>query len=336
MKTLRGTVAALIGLLLVLVAGCGPAAEPTAVGTAAGDDVRGKRVALLTVAQSCDYCALHTQQFRAVADAAGLDLQVIVNDFDAGEQAQQINQVIVTKPDAAVVWPADAAAIMPSLARLRAAGIPVIVTNAFPQSDDDSYWATYTGPDDVENGAQAARAMVEGLKERGKPLKGDVVVLIGVPGTPGTINRYEGFTRALAQLAPDIEVVGRQPGNWDQTEATSAAATLFTQFGGPDLIGMYSQADNMLAGAVLAAQRAGIDPKSLMLVGHNCSIEAYDALASGDQYATVLQSPIDDGDAAAKAVITLLRGQPQPKNVFIANPIITRDTVSRCDAAVGK
>jgi ribose transport system substrate-binding protein len=335
-RTLRTVLVALILTALTAVAAaCGTTGAQR--GTAAsGDDVRGKRVALLTVAQSCDYCALHTERFKAAAAAAGLDLRVIVNNFDASEQAQQVNQVIATKPDAVVVWPADASAIMPSLARLKAAGIPVVVTNSIPQTQDDSYWVTYTGPDDYANGAQSARAMVEGFKERNVPLNGDVVVLTGPPGTPPTINRYNGFAETLAQLAPDIKVVGRQPGNWDQTEATTAAATLFTQYGGPNLRGMYSEADNMLAGAILAAKRAGIDPKSLILVGHNCSIEGYEALQQGDEYATVLQSPIDDGEAAAAAVIKVLRGQAQPKESFVSHDIITAANVTQCNAAVGK
>lgn len=334
-KLRTALVALVLAALTAVVAGCGAGSARQGTATS-GNDVRGKRVALLTVAQSCDYCALHTEQFRAAANAAGLELRVIVNNFDASEQAQQVNQVIATKPDAVVVWPADASAIMPSLARLKAAGIPVVITNSIPQTRDDSYWVTYTGPDDYANGAQAARAMVAGFRARNVPLDGDVVVLTGPPGTPPTINRFNGFTKTLAQLAPGIKVVGRQPGNWDQTEATTAAATLFTQFGGPKLRGMYSEADNMLAGAIVAAKRSGIDPRSLILVGHNCSIEGYEALQAGDEYATVLQSPIDDGKAAVDAVVKVLRGEPQPKASYISHDIITQANRSKCDAAVGK
>ena len=64
----------------------------------------------------------------------------------------------------------------------------------------------------------------------------------------------------------------------------------------------------MLAGVIVAAQRAGMDPKTLVLVGHNCSVEGVAALENGTQYASVLQSPIENGTYAAKAVANLLDG----------------------------
>lgn len=158
------------------------AAAPNAGG--GSTDVKGKKVTLLTVAQSCDYCAKHTEEFKKVAEAAGVQVTVVVNDFNAAEQAQQVTQAISTRPDAVVLWPADATAIMPSLQRLKQSKIPVVVTNSHPQSDDDSLWNTFTGPDDYANGQEAAKAMIAGFKEKGFGDSGSVVIVEGVPGTP--------------------------------------------------------------------------------------------------------------------------------------------------------
>ena len=78
--------------------------------------------------------------------------------------------------------------------------------------------------------------------------------------------------------------------------------------------GVYAEADNMLAGVIVAAQRAGKDPSKLVLVGSNCSIEGVKAIEAGQQYGTVLQSPVDDGLYAAKAVIDFLDGKTLEKN----------------------
>ena len=308
-----------------------PAGEMVQLDDAPGAD--GAEVVLLTVTEECEYCALHLQAFRETAEAAGITLDVKINDFDPAVQATQVDQALSQDPDLIVLWPADASALIPSINRIAEAGIPLVVTNSAPDADPN-LWLSFTGPDDYGNGVSAARAMVQGFEERGVGDSGTVFVVTGVPGTPPQIQRLAGFVDTLAEEAPGIEVVADQPGNWDQTQATDAAAALFTQY--PDVNGVYAQADNMLAGVIVAAERAGIDPASLVLVGSNCSIEGVTAIEEGTQYASVLQSPIDDGLYAAEAAIALLDGESVSSLQYLPNPVITADNVEECFDAVGR
>jgi ribose transport system substrate-binding protein len=330
----RRIAAAAIGLALsVSLAACGGGGDSGSSASAGSSGgAKGAKVTLLTVSQSCDYCATHTDEFKRIAKAAGIDLTVVVNEFDAAQQAQQINQAISTRPDAVVVWPADATAIQPSLARLKAAKIPTVITNSQPTGNDDSLWTAYTGPNDIENGKAAGQAMIAGLKAKGVTA-GNIAVVTGQPGTPPAIDRLKGFEGTLKADAPGLKVVGDQPGNWDQTQATSAAASLFTQFGS-NLQGVYAEADNMLAGALTAAKRARLN--ELVTVGSNCSIEGYDNIKNNSQYATVLQSPIEDGKLAAQTLVKVVDGDSVPKATYLKPKIITKKNLSDCAAAVGK
>lgn len=292
-------------------------------------------VVLLTVTEECEYCSLHLRAFRQATEAAGVNLDVKINNFDAAEQATQVDQAIAQQPDAIVLWPADASAIVPSLRKIKEAGIPLILTNSMPDAQFAENWTTFTGPNDLSNGEQAGKAMIAGFAEKGYGTEGEVFVIVGVPGTPPQIQRLEGFEKALAAEAPGIKVAGTQPGSWDQTKATEAAAALFTQLG-DRVKGVYAQADNMLAGVIVAAQRAGVDPAKLVLVGSNCSIEGVTAIEAGTQYASVLQSPVDDGKYAAQAVIDLLEGKTLEPVRFLPNPVITKANVTECNAAVGR
>ncbi|MCB8883580.1 sugar ABC transporter substrate-binding protein [Acidisoma cellulosilytica] len=296
---------------------------------------KGSKVILLTVSQSCEYCALHERAFLKAAAADGINVEVKINNFDAGQQASQVDQAVAEHPDAIVVWPADASAIVPSLRRIKKAGIPLVVTNSMPNPKYQSLWNIYTGPDDLGNGQQAGEAMIQGLKAKGYTGNTDIFVILGVLGTPPQINRLDGFTGVLKAKAPMVKIDGSQPGNWDQTQATDAAAALFTQYGA-HIKGVYAEADNMLAGVIVAAQRAGLDPKTLVLVGSNCSVEGVNAITAGTQYATVLQSPIDDGNYAAQAVADLLDGKSVPKTRFLPHPTITAENVAMCNAAIGR
>lgn len=292
-------------------------------------------VILLTVSEECEYCSRHLQSFRQKAQQEGISLKVKITNFDPAEQASQVDQAIAERPDAIVLWPADASAIVPSLRKIKSAGIPLVVTNSLPDLKYSKYWDVYTGPNDKASGESAAKAMEQGFKAKGLGDTGDVFLVTGVPGTPPQIGREDGFRKSLATIAPGIQIKGAQPGNWDQTKASEAASALFTQLG-THVKGAYAQADNMMAGVIVAAQRAGIDPSTLVLVGSNCSIEGVTAIKAGTQYATVLQSPVQDGEYAAQAVADLLDGK-KPENIrYLPQQIITKANIAECDAAVSR
>lgn len=293
------------------------------------------KVILLTVSEECEYCSRHLQSFRKKAEEEGISLKVKITNFDPAEQASQVDQAIAERPDAIVLWPADASAIVPSLRKIKSAGIPLVVTNSLPDMKYSKFWDVYTGPNDKASGGSAAKAMEQGFKDKGYGNAGDVFLVLGVPGTPPQIGRETGFREGLASSAPGIQIKGAQPGNWDQTKASEAASALFTQFGS-NVKGVYAQADNMMAGVIVAAQRAGIDPSKLVLVGSNCSIEGVTAIESGTQYATVLQSPVQDGEYAAQAVAELLDGK-KPENVrYLPQQVITKANVNDCNTAIGR
>jgi len=294
----------------------------------------GSKIILLTVSEECSYCSIHQTAFKEEAAKLGLNVDVKITNFDPAEQASQVDQAIGQKPDAIVLWPADASAIVPSLRKIKNAGIPLVLTNSMPDQKYEKYWDVFTGPNDVGNGESAAKAMEQGFKERGINA-GDVFVIVGQPGTPPQIQRLDGFSKTLETDKSAIKIAGSQPGNWDQTKATEAASSLFTQYG-DKIKGVYAQADNMLAGVIVAAQRANIDPSKLVLVGSNCSIEGVTAIEAGTQYASVLQSPIDDGKYAAKAVADLLDGKTGEKTRFLPHEVITKANVKDCYAAAGK
>ena len=316
-------------LLKTVVAAALIASMSNAVALAAA---KGSKVILLTVTNECDYCARHGRAFREEASKLGLNVETKINNFDAAEQANQVDQAIAENPAGIVIFPADSRAVVPSLKKIKQAGIPVVVTNSKPDDQYADLWNVFVGPDDIGNGKSAGKAMIEGFAKKDSGTSGKIFVVEGVPGTPPQIQRLEGFKQVLASQAPGIEIAGVQPGNWDQPHATDAAAALFTQVG-PTVKGVYAQNDSMMAGVIVAAQRAGLDPSKLALVGSNCSAEGVSAIKAGTQYATVLQSPIEDGAFAARAMADLLDGKKLEKTIFLAKEIVTKDNLSICDAA---
>lgn len=319
----RGGTAAIL-LSAMLLAGCAGRA---------GDGHR-RKVILLTVTDECNYCAIYRRAFTdAMAKLPDTDLSVTINDFDPAEQATQVDQAISQNPDAIVVWPADATAVIPSLRKIKNAGIPVVVANGFPDQKYRSYWDAFVGPDDVSIGRDGGEAMARGFAAMGKGRTGKVFVVTGQAGQPPQWLRLQGFEEALARYAPGIKIVATQPGDWDQNKATIVAGSLFTQYG-REVQGVYSEADNMMAGVLVAARRQGFDPKKLVLVGANCTIEGVTAIRQGDQYATTWQSPVMEANLAVGAVGKLIAHQPVAKTTFLPHSIKTKPNIGDCDYAL--
>ncbi|MDC0610693.1 sugar ABC transporter substrate-binding protein [Vibrio sp.] len=288
-----------------------------------------KSVILLQPTEECTYCSDYLRFFKKEATAAGLKFETTTSPFDPANQANQVEQAIAKHPDAIILWPVDANALIPSMRKIKKAGIPLIISDAMPAKQSEKYWDIYTGGNSEEIGRESAKAMVDGFEAKGYGKKGEIFAITGTPGAPTSIGRMKGFKEELAKLAPDIKIVGEQPGNWDQNVAMTAASSLFTRFG-DQVEGVYSVEDLMMAGVIVAAERAGIDANKLALVGVGCEVQGYKNIKAGIQYATVLSDAYSDAKYAVDAAVKLLNGEKQPKYTYLPNPIITKDNLNEC------
>lgn len=318
---------AVLASVALMLAGCGSSAGGSSGAVSGKSGIKGAKITVLTVTQSVPYIATATEALKKDLEDAGADVTVVINEFDAARQAQQVTQAISTRPDGVIVWPSDASAIIPSLTQLKNAKIPTVVWNSQANTKDESLFTAYSGPNDAGYGEAAARQMVEALAAK-NITQGGIIEITGVPGTNPAIKKDEAFRETLAKLAPGLKVVGSQPGNWDQTQATSATAALLTEH--PDVVGIFGQIDPMAVGAITAASRAGIEPSSITIVGSLCSSEGIAAIEKGDLAATAIQSPKDDAALAAKVMGQILAGESVKKYNYMQIVPITKDNVAQC------
>lgn len=289
----------------------------------------GKSVILLQPTEECTYCADYLRFFKDEATAAGLKFETTTSPFDPANQANQVEQAIAKRPDAIILWPVDANALIPSMRKIQKAGIPLIISDALPAKQSEKYWDVYTGGNSEDIGRESAKAMVEAFEAKGYGKKGEIFVITGTPGAPTSIGRMKGFTEELNKLAPDIKILGEQPGNWDQNVSMTAASSLFTRFG-DQVEGVYAVEDLMMAGVIVAAERANIDAKKLALVGVGCEVPGYKNIEAGIQYATVLSDAYSDAKYAVDAAVKLLDGEKLEKYIYMPNPIIKKENLSDC------
>ena len=288
-----------------------------------------KNVILLQPTEECTYCSDYLHFFKQKATAAGLNYEVMTSPFDPANQANQVEQAIAKHPAAIILWPVDANALIPSMRKIQQAKIPLIISDAMPAKQSERFWDVFTGGNSEEIGRQSAHAMVKAFEAKGFGDKGEIFAISGTPGTPTSIGRMKGFKEELAKIAPNIKIVGEQPGNWDQNVAMNAASSMFTRFG-KKINGVYAVEDLMMAGVIVAAERTGIDAKNLALVGVGCEVQGYKNIKSGVQYATILSDAWTDADYAVNAAVKMLKGEKQPKYTFLPNPTITSQNLNEC------
>ncbi|WP_181196726.1 sugar ABC transporter substrate-binding protein [Paraburkholderia sp. BL25I1N1] len=287
------------------------------------------KVILLAADDVCGYCAAYNTAAQQYARQKGIDLRLVTNKFDPAQQAAQVDQAIAQKPAAILLWAIDGTALLPSMHKIQQAGIPLLLTDVLPDQKYDKLWEQYSGGNYEAEGRAAAHLMVDGFKAKGYGSTGDIIEITGYVGQAQTISRQKGFQDELSRIAPGIKVVGTQPGNWDQGTSTTAASGLFTKFGN-SIKGVYAHEDAMAAGAIVAAERAGLAPSKLAVVGVGCEPVGVDLLKSGKLYGTVLQSPTDEAHYAIDSVVDLLNGKKLDKLRYVPMPSVTsKDDIDR-------
>lgn len=248
------------------------------------------------------------------ADEAGVTLEVVDAQNDAATQQNQLANAATQGVDAVVINPVDSAAAAAAITPVQDADIPVVaVDRAVEGKEVDSTVSS----DNVAGGKQAAEALAEAIGEKGK-----VIVLQGVAGTSASRDRGQGFEEGIAAF-PGIEVVAKQPANFDRAQGLDVATNLLQS--NPDVVGIFAENDEMALGALQAlGDLAGRD---VFVVGFDGTEDALAAIEEGAMHATIAQQPAELGRAGVEQAVALLAGEEVEPNQSIDVVTVTSDNI---------
>ena len=298
----------------------------------AQDKSKGKRVAMLQTLATHPYVATTTNSFKARAERYGMEVTVFTAIFDAALQAQQMDDAIARKFDLIAVMAAHESAVVPAMARAKAAGIPVIMVNNTPKAGAEEFYVTFVGQDQVAMGRATGESVLKALKASG-PDGGRVALITGALQQGLGPHRVAGFREAI-KANPKVQIVAVEDGKWQTALSEKIAGQLYARYaasGGLDAV--YGMADNQAIAAIRAAEAAGISvgskPKQLIVVGSNCLKEGIDAIKSEKLHSSVTQIPTDLGVKTADTVNDYFNGKKLPKQVLLPTELITKANVAR-------
>lgn len=196
-------------------------------------------------------------------------------DNKADLQQSQMNDAINLKPAAIVLAAVDFNALEPSIAKARAAGIPVMLFDRQIKTSPSDF-TSVAGT--IEIGNIAADEIQRLLKEKKGAVKGKVLQVLGDPGDPYTLDIQKGFEDKMKAF-PDVKIISLPAMQW---EASNAGTIVSDQLvANPDIDLVFVHAAHLAVAAVASLEAKGKKPGDVMLVSSNGAPVGLDLIRKG-------------------------------------------------------
>ena len=256
----------------------------------------------------------------------GFDLVQTNANGDAQQQVNDANNLLSQGITALVLNPIDSKAIIPAVQKANSMGIPVFTLD---RGSDGGKVTSFVASDNVALGATGAKWIADKLKERYGSPKGNVVDLIGLVGTTAATDREKGFSDEMAKY-PDIKVVARQEGAFDQEKSLNAMTNILQKF--PQIDAVFGANDDNTVGAEKAIDNAGRykplgDKEHIMVIGADGTAQALSAIRAGKQDATISQNPIEMAAKALSFIADNNAKKPVPANYAWPTLLIDKSNI---------
>ncbi|WP_129408013.1 D-ribose ABC transporter substrate-binding protein [Marinitoga lauensis] len=224
----------------------------------------------------------------------GVDIVVVDAQDKPYKQLNDIEDLIQQKVDFIIINPTDSDAIVTAVEEANDAGIPVITVD---RAANGGKVILHIASDNVAGGAMAAKYIAQLLNG-----KGNVVELVGIPGTSAARDRGKGFETELKKY-PGLKLIAKQTANFNRAEGLSVMENLLQAY--PDIDAVFAQNDEMALGAIEAIKSEGKLGK-IVVVGFDAIPDALNAVKNGEMAATVAQQPSLMGELAVKKAVEYL------------------------------
>jgi ribose transport system substrate-binding protein len=228
------------------------------------------------------------------------------SETDVDKQIAILENVIAKKPDGILMASTSSDASVPAIEKAMDSGIPVVTVDNKVHTDKVS---AFLATDNLQAGGLAAEQLLEAIKAAGKEPKGKVSLISALAGIEVLTNRDQGFTKRLAEIAPDLKVLPVRYVDNDIQKAMGAADDLL--LANPDIVGFFADNNHTGDGVALALRESGRAGK-IAGVAFDSDPEEVKALSAGILYALILQDPYGMGYKGVDNVVRAINKEKLP------------------------
>ena len=306
-------------------AGASAAASPAAEASAAPAAGKVKVGFSIATLNNAFFVGLKAGVEKGAKDQ-GFDLVQTNANGDAQQQVNDAMNLLSQGITALVLNPIDSKAIIPAVEKANSMNIPVFMLD---RGSDGGKVTSFVASDNVALGKTAADWISDQLKARYGSPKGNVVDLIGLVGTTAATDREKGFSDEIAKF-PDIKVVARQEGGFDQEKSLNAMTDILQKY--PQIDAVFGANDDNTVGAEKAIDNAGRykplgDKGHIMVIGADGTAQALSAIRAGKQDATISQNPIEMAAKALQFISDYNNKKDVPANYAWPTLLITKANI---------
>jgi ABC-type sugar transport system substrate-binding protein len=255
-------------------------------------------VVFFGLSQQNPYVAQWHEGARTQAEEYGWTLRYVESQNSQQEQDGQITQLLGSpdQPLGIVLAPFQGEAAAASMQAIKNAGIPLVIIDAEPPVEQEPLYDIYTGANDILSAETSADLLVAAAEARGLELDGGLI--IGCPWDwLGCSRRRDAFPEALAEVAPDAEIVASYPSEgFGPAEGYEVAAQVIpAEIGSFNFV--YTLNDAIGDGVIQALEENGlVAGEDVLVVGGTClGVATNQMVIDGQLAGTAVQSPFVEG-----------------------------------------
>lgn len=303
-------------------AGSTPSASAPAVSTSAPADTAkaGKvwRIGVSTQAWKHEFIKNLVNALKVTdKEMPDVELTIIDSEDSVEKQLNDVDTLIAQRVDGIVMDGNSFEGSSPAVDACKKAGIPIVELVAYTQNEG---YSTFVGTDVKASGLQAGEAVAKLLNG-----KGNVLMIEGMMGSSGQVNRAAGITEALAKY-PDIKLLDKQSGEWSKDKAMAVTENWLTKY--PKIDAIVAHNDGMALGAMNACIAAG--KKDIKITGIDGDTEALKGIISGTYSSSILDDVWTESKLAVAEMRDILNGAAPKKKIIVDYvPIIDKETAQK-------
>jgi simple sugar transport system substrate-binding protein len=253
----------------------------------------------------------NTESIKDEAAKRGVDLKFADAQQKQENQIKALRSFVAQGVDVIAFSPVVETGWEPVLKEIKAAKIPVILTDRAVDVTDDSLFETFIGSDFVAEGRSAGEWVVKATNG-----KANVAELQGTPGSAPAIDRKKGFEEAISK-SPDVRIIKSQSGDFTRAKGKEVMEAFLKSPEGKSINVLFAHNDDMALGAIQAMEEAGVKPGTQILVISIDGVrDAFKAMVDGKLNCTVECNPLL-GPQLFDAVEAVKAGKPLPKRIVI-------------------
>lgn len=240
-------------------------------------------------------------------------------EFDIPTQISQVENMLTQGSQAILIKPVDSNSCESIIEACDNANVPLI--SVVGRINADGVFC-HVGLDNYDVGYEQGKWIAEKLGG-----KGNVCFLLGDLGLADAVDRTEGAKDALAELAPDIEIIDEQLASWMREEGVAKMENWLQSSISDQINGVIANNDEMAIGAAIACEEAGRN--DIFITGVD-GTEAFPFIADGSVLGmSVYQDGVSIAYTACQiAYDYIVDGKTPDGDISVPAVVVTADNVS--------